>query len=708
MEKTSWKVGGMTCGNCALTISKFLEKKGFQDVHINVLNGELNFDAPDTPSLLVAKKGIQDLGYKIIEPHQDHHHHEEGGSGLFSNDKKRFFFTLPFTAILMMHMLSGRLHIHWLTHPYVQLSLCLPVFVTGLWFFGRSAYKSVLNGMPNMNTLITIGSLASFIYSVFGMMMNLGSDYLFFETTAAIICLVFLGNYLEEISVNSTQKALRKLATSQKVLANLIAFDDQQQEQIFQIDNSQLKSGDLVLIKNGEKIPADCKILWGEGSVNESIITGESIPVFKKQKDLLIGGSILEQGTLKAQVTAASDKTILAGILHMVNIAQSEKPPVQKMADKISAIFVPVVICLALITFLLNFYLLHQDSSHALMRTIAVLVIACPCAMGIATPAGIAVGIGRAARSGILFRKPSALESFKKIEQVVFDKTGTLTTGKFIIASYHTSIDDKEFKQIVFSIEKYSSHPMAKAICKEWITKEPFKWRKIEELKGLGISAEDEQGNVYEAGSLHMLPQQVEISTHNIYIVKNKMLLGWIDLKDEIRPEAKEVINWLHKQKIKTILLSGDRKENCIPVAEALNIDQVMAEQLPADKLRVIAELSSKVPTAMVGDGINDAPALAKATLGISLSEASQIAMQNADVVLMSNGLKQLPLAMGLGKHTFRTIKQNLFWAFFYNIIAIPIAAFGFLTPAIAALAMGFSDVILAINSIRLFVKKVF
>jgi Cu+-exporting ATPase len=300
------------------------------------------------------------------------------------------------------------------------------------------------------------------------------------------------------------------------------------------------------------------------------------------------------------------------------------------------------------------------------------------------------------------------LESFKKIEQVVFDKTGTLTTGKFIIASYHTSIDDNEFKQIVFSIEKYSSHPMAKAICNEWITKEPFKWRKIEELKGLGIRAEDEQGNVYEAGSLHMLPQQAEIDAHNIYIVKNKMLLGWIDLKDEIRPEAKEVINWLHKQKIKTILLSGDRKENCIPVAAALNIDHVMAEQLPADKLRVIAELSSKSPTAMVGEGINDAPALAKATLGISLSEASQIAMQNADVVLMSNGLKQLPLAMGLGKHTFRTIKQNLFWAFFYNIIAIPIAALGFLTPAIAALAMGFSDVILAINSIRLFVKKVF
>lgn len=703
MEKTNWKVEGMTCTNCALTISRFLEKKGIQDINVNPISGELSFESSDPGLLPQLKQGIEALGYGVKIPG------EQSGKKktLLADNKGRFFFTLPFTAILMLHMLEGRLHIHWLMNPFVQLALCLPVFLTGMYFFGRSALKSIRNGLPNMNTLITLGALAAFIYSLAGMILHLGSDYLFFETTAAIITLVFLGNYLEDASVSSTQRALRTLASSQKVMANMIAFDEEHREQIFAIDNSQLKAGDLVLIRNGEKVPADCKILWGECEVNESIITGESLPLHRTQKENLIGGSLLEAGIVKAQVTAAGDQTILAGILQMVRMAQSEKPPVQKLADRISAVFVPVVIGLALLTFLMNHFFMDIGTGQSLMRAVAVLVISCPCAMGLATPAGIAVGLGRAARSGILFRKPSALEAFDKITRVVFDKTGTLTTGKFKVAEFDTSIDKDEFKRIVFSLENYSTHPFARALTSEWNVKDPIRWKSVEEIKGFGVKATDEKGNNYMAGSRRILPGNPSDADHDVYVICNNDTIGRIRLKDEIRPEAAAVIQQLKKQGIRTYLLSGDKKENCEKTAALLGIDEVFAEQLPEEKLSKVAELAAEQPTAMVGDGINDAPALAKATLGISLSDATHIAMQNADVVLMNNGLKNLTLAMGLGRHTYITIKQNLFWAFFYNIIAIPVAAIGLLTPAVAALAMGFSDVVLAANSVRLFVKKV-
>jgi len=490
-------------------------------------------------------------------------------------------------------------------------------------------------------------------------------------------------------------------------MANMIAFDDEHKEQIFPLENTQLKTGDLILIKNGETVPIDCKILWGEATVNESILTGESMPLMKQKKDTLIGGSIVESGLVKAQVTATGKDTILSGILKMVQDAQGEKPPMQKLADKISAIFVPLVIGIAVLTFILNFAAFDKSLGTSLMRSIAVLVISCPCAMGLATPAAIAVGLGRAAKNGILFRNASSLESFKTIRQVVFDKTGTLTTGSFTIGNYETTMQDEQFKNLLFSLEKYASHPIGKSIAGHWKSNDAIRWKHIEEIKGLGMQATDLEGNVYVAGSYKMLPDQLASPGHDLYVSKNNQMLGWVDVGDEIRPEAKGVIQWLKEQQIKTVLLSGDRKEKCERVAQELCIDEVIAEQSPQQKMEKIELLNNQSPTAMVGDGINDAPALAKATLGISLSEATQIAMQSADVILMGHGLKNLPQALGLGRHTYITIKQNLFWAFIYNIVAIPIAAFGLLTPTVAALAMGLSDVVLAINSVRLFVKKV-
>ncbi len=713
MEKIQWKVEGMDCNTCAINIHRYLEKQGMKNVRVNFATGDVMFDKDGTITNEKITQGISDLGYKVVDERLDHarHGHDdsgERGKGFLTTHLRRFWFCLPFTAILMLHMIPG-LHLHWLMNPWVQLGLALPVYIVGMSFYGKSAWKSIRNRMPNMNVLIAVGATAAFIYSLYGTLTGQAEQYMFYETAATIITLVFLGNYLEEASISSTQRELKKLIRSQKVMANMIAFDDNQKELIFPVENIQLRVGDLILIKSGEQVPIDSKILWGDALVNEAIITGESVPVRKQAKDKLIGGSIISDGTIKAQVTAVGDDTVLSGIINMVKQAQGEKPPVQQLADKISAVFIPVVLVIAGLTLAVNWMIL-KDFTPALMRSIAVLVIACPCAMGLATPAAIAVGLSRAAKTGILFRNATSLELFKDIKQVVFDKTGTLTTGKFVISNYQltsTNVTEEEFKNIAFSLEKYSTHPIAKSISTEWKTKEEIKWNKVEELKGLGMQAVDKDGNLYQAGSFKAAGSLTTDHSHNVYLLKNNQLIGWIDVKDEIRPEAKAVIDYLHGKNIKTILLSGDRKANCEELAAKLGIDTVIAEQSPEQKLEKIASFTTAMPTAMVGDGINDAPALAKATIGISMNEASQIAMQSAQVVLMNHGLKNLPVALGLGKHTYLTIKQNLFWAFAYNIVAIPVAALGFLTPTFGALVMGLSDVVLAINSVRLFVKKV-
>ncbi|MFT3825638.1 MAG: cation-translocating P-type ATPase [Chitinophagaceae bacterium] len=705
MQNVTWKVEGMTCSNCALTVHQYLEKEGMDAVKVNLIGGDVNFnlDGKHTKEQLI--KGIESLGYNV---HDESMPATTRRKKFPANHLQRFLFCLVFTLPLLLHMFDRWLHIHWLMNPWVQLALCLPVYIVGMDFFGRSALKSISNRMPNMNVLVALGATAAFIYSLVGAALQLGEGYLFFETTASIITLVFLGNYLEDATIQSTQLALNKLAKNQKVTANMIAFDENHQEIIFPVDNTTLRSGDLVLIKNGEQVPADCKILSGDATVNESIITGESLPVTKAIKDKLIGGSIVINGTVKAQVLSEAKDSVLANIINLVKRAQGEKPPVQQLADKISAIFVPLVLSIALLTFIGNLVFL-RDFTASLMRSIAVLVIACPCAMGLATPAAIAVGLGRAARNGILFRNTKSLELFRTIKQVVFDKTGTLTTGNFVLDKFRVltdSITEDQFQQIAFSLEKYSNHPIANGIANTWKRKEAIRWSAIEEVKGLGMRGTTKEGDVYEAGSYKIAMQQTTDDGHNVYVLKNGQLIGWIDVQDEIRPEAISVVQYLRHKNIRTVLLSGDRLAKCQQLAGFLGIDEVIAEKTPEEKLQVIEDLTLQGPTAMVGDGINDAPALAKATIGISMSDASQVAMQTADVVLMNHGLKHLPMALGLGKHTYLTIKQNLFWAFLYNIIAIPIAAFGLLTPTFAALVMGLSDVVLAVNSVRLFVKK--
>ena len=704
METVQWKVDGMSCTNCALSIHKYLQSNGVEAPKVSFMDGEVQFEMPEAIAKEKLIKGIQNLGYKVRGQE------EKVVKKWLDNNRDRAFFCFLFAAPLVVHMLPG-VHWHFMMNPYVQLIFTLPIFIVGMAYFGKSAWYSITKGIPNMNVLVAIGALASFGYSLYGTIIGQGSSFAYYETTATIITLVFFGNYLEDASVQSTQRALKDLVKAQKVMANMIVFDEHHKEVIFNVESTSLKVGDIILVNAGETIPMDSKILWGEASVNESIVTGESVPVFRKMHDILLGGSTIENGTIKAYVTAVGDDTVLANILKMVKAAQGEKPPVQILADKISAVFVPLVLGIALLTLVGNLLITDIGFGASLLRAIAVLVISCPCAMGLATPAAIAVGLGRGARNGVLFKNAKSLETFKDIKQVVFDKTGTLTSGHFTISTFKVTagVTENDFKIIAYSLEKYSNHPIAKCISTHWKNKEDIKWKNIEEVKGLGIKATDKEGNTYWAGSYNTLQEKNVEDGHNIYIQKNNTLIGWIDVADEIREEAKQVIATLHAQGIHTVLLSGDRKIKCELVGKALGIQEIISEQSPADKLNKLDELTKISPTAMVGDGINDAPALAKATIGISLSNASHIAIQSAQVILMNQGLKNLPMALGLGRRTYETIKENLIWAFSYNIIAIPVAALGLLGtwgPTYGALIMGLSDVVLAINSLRLFKKK--
>ena len=693
------KVDGMTCGNCALTVTTYLAKQGASNAVANASTGDVSFDIEDENIESKLLNGIQDLGFKVVEE-------TESGELVKSHSKVKQYLliSLFFWVPLMLHMFINWAPLH---NPYVQFTLALPVYFIGLIYFGKSAFRSLKNGIPNMDVLVFIGASAAFFYSLIGWILfpTEVHNYLFFETTASIITLVLAGNYLEEYSVKSTAASIRELMKFQKSKAKIIFVDSIGKETIVETENEFVKKDDVVLVNTGDKIPVDGIIIKGQAAIDESMMTGESLPELKEENDFVIGGTINTDGSIRVKATAVGNKSTFANIIHLVNQAQAAKPPMQKLADKISAIFVPLVVGISILTFLLNHFVFDESIQNSLMRMIAVMVIACPCAMGLATPAAIMVGLGRAARNGILIKGGDTLERFKDIQQFVFDKTGTLTTGKLIIDQFKSTISVTEFKEIVSALEQHSSHPIAKSIVKEW----PFNKHSlttIQEIKGVGISAEDEQGNLWQIGSYRLLTTNTYAVRHDLYVFKNKEQVGWIDMKDELREDTQLVIKSLHAKGYKTILLSGDRKEKCDRLAQQLHIDEVYSEQLPQQKMETLDEIMKRGFTAMVGDGINDAPSLAKAHIGISLSDASQIAMQSAQVLLLKNKLSILPTAIELGKQTYLTIKQNLFWAFFYNIIAIPFAATGYLTPTWGAAIMGLSDVVLIINSLRLRYKK--
>ncbi|SHN43054.1 Cu+-exporting ATPase [Chitinophaga sp. CF418] len=690
----------MHCTNCAQSVSRYLENKGMQDVNVSFATEELSFTLPEgITSASDVLNGINQMGYQIILPNQPQ------PKNLFLKTLTfKFFFSAVFTAPLLLHMWVNWA---WLHNTYVQLALATPVYLMGMWHFGRSAWRSLVNRLANMDVLITLGATAAYGYSLTGTLLHLGGDYMFYETAAAIITLVFLGNLLEERSVKQTTTAIADLARMQVTTARLIQ-EHGNHEHIHIVDNQTLKPGDKVLVNTGDKIPMDGTIYWGSGHINESMITGESAPVAKSEKHKVIGGTILEEGSIKMFITATGKDTVLSYIIELVKQAQSAKPNMQKLADRISGIFVPLVLGIAIVTFLGWAIFGNVTTGEAIMKSIAVLVIACPCAMGLATPAAVMVGLGRAAHNGILIKGANTLEAFKDIKYVVLDKTGTLTTGKLQIGNYHfEGMTEQEFKKMVYSLEKYSSHPIARSLSGLWKGEGETPLQQVREIKGRGMQAKDAAGNEWQLGSFVMAEKVISDDSHNIYLLKNGQLAGWIDFTDEIRPDAALMVKQLQQGGIKTVLLSGDTERKCQELAAQTGITEVFARQTPEQKLQKIDALMKEAAVAMVGDGINDAPALARASIGISLSDATHVAMQSANVILLNNRLSSLPLALGLGRHTYLTIKQNLFWAFIYNIIAIPFAAFGVLSPISGAGVMALSDIVLAVNSVRLRYKKV-
>tara|TARA_B100001758_G_C18413386_1_gene617554 strand:+ start:52 stop:1851 length:1800 start_codon:yes stop_codon:yes gene_type:complete len=593
---------------------------------------------------------------------------------------------------------------HILKDPLIQFTLCLPVYLIGVIQFGKSALRSIQSSIPNMDVLIFIGSSSAFFYSIYGCLLFNGTEiihnYLFFETSATIITLVLLGNILEKRSVQKTTTAIKDLTDIQKGFAKR-----EIKGKIKEIPFEDIKLNDILLVNSGDKIPTDSIIISGSCLVDESMISGESIPVNKTENERVIGGTIVVEGNIKIQAYKIGEDTLLSKIIGLVKDAEKNKPEIQRLGDKISSVFVPVVILISIITFFVLNYS-GVNTQDALLRSIAVLVISCPCAMGLATPTAVMVGIGLAAKRGILIKGGASLEKLANIKNLVFDKTGTLTNGDFIIQDLSIiNGSEQNIKNIIFNLEQYSNHPIAKSLCKSLISKsKKLNVENIHEEKGIYIKG-DISGNTYKIGSYKIIETDIK---KDIYILENNKLIATLNINDKLKEDTYDILKKLHKQ-YNIILLSGDKDKKCRAISNELNITKMYSEQMPHDKIKKIQELVSSSPTVMIGDGINDAAALAQSTIGISLSNSTDIAIQSSEVILLNNtNLKQLPESLQIAKETLLTIKQNLFWAFSYNIIAIPLAIVGLLNPMWAALFMAFSNIIVIGNSIRLGYKKIF
>jgi len=481
-EKTiTLNVEGMTCSNCALGIKKQLDKKGLDGVNVSFSTGEVSYKPNASLNLQEVINTINNIGaYKVIEltdEHAGHNHSHEGTSTI----EKKFYFTLLFTIPLFLHMFFP--HDFFLNNVWVQLGLCLPVFIVGVLHFGKSAFSSLKTGVPNMDVLIIVGITSSFGYSLYGSLAYLGTpeahNYLFFETAATITTLVLLGNVLEHRSVKQTTTALKELNQLQKTEAKRVLANGE----IEMVEYNDIQINDILQFNAGDKIAVDGEIIWGDAIVNEAMISGESTPVSKYIASKVIGGTIVDDGSIKIKAEKVGNETVLAKIIELVKNAQQDQPAIQRLGDKVSAVFVPVVIGIALLTFILAFLVFNISLQQAIMQSIAVLVISCPCAMGLATPTAVMAGIGRAAKKGILIKGGSTLEQFAGAKNIVFDKTGTLTTGKFIIkkTKLYALVEEQDIKNMLFSMEQNSSHPIAKSIA-EYL-KADAKWIDLEDIK---------------------------------------------------------------------------------------------------------------------------------------------------------------------------------------------------------------------------------
>ncbi|HEN0833985.1 TPA: copper-translocating P-type ATPase [Streptococcus agalactiae] len=741
-RKETFLIDGMTCASCALTIEKAVNKLDHVDsAVVNLATEKMTVTFDDTTlSPNVIEECVSESGYEASLFKEETSKSQSERHQLAIEKMWHRFWMSAVATIPLLYISMGPMINLWLpsflmpdkgplNYGMIQLLLTLPVMYFGRIFY-QNGFKALFKRHPNMDSLVAIATTAAFIYSLYGLYEILQGDIhyahqLYFESVAVILTLITLGKYFEILSKGRTSASIEKLLTLSAKEARVIKDGED-----YMVPLDKVKIGETILVKPGEKIPLDGHVVAGESSIDESMLTGESIPVEKKVGSKVYGASINGQGSLTIFVEKEAGGSLLSQIINLVEAAQTSKAPIANLADKVSGVFVPFVIVIAILSGLSWYLILGQSFAFSLKIMIAVLVIACPCALGLATPTAIMVASGKAAENGILFKGGEVLEKAHHIDTIVFDKTGTLTKGKPEVVAIKTYGGDKEeFLGQVASVEKLSNHPLSQTIVNKAKEKE-LPLREVMAFKnilGYGLSATI-NGKTMLVGNANLMTKNdvnldlakadIEIAQEEaqtvVYVSENGVLSGLITLTDQLKTDSQETVKQLQRLGFNLVLLTGDNKASVDAIAQKLGITTVVSEVLPDQKANVILELKEKGgQIAMVGDGINDAPALASSDVGISMSSGTDIAIESADIVLMKPELTDLLKAMTISKQTIQIIKENLFWAFFYNVLAIPVAMgvlhlFGgpLLNPMLAGLAMAFSSVSVVLNALRLKVLK--